>query len=169
MSNNKPLSQINADMEEKGRKIAAAIDTTIPVLVGEMLVDGFQKSFDLQKFNDEGAQPWKEVERRKQGSEWYGFNYKSNASVGTGARGYRPNGRPRRYGTRGGITNFTQTASTRSILLGWGSANLRGSIFLYEAKRGRVIVASDQPHAAVHNEGLEAEIFGKKAFKMPQD
>lgn len=164
----RPLSQLDDDLDRAGTQIAQAINRDIPVLVGESLVDGFQKSFDLQRFNDNGSAPWKEVKRRTEGNEWYGFNYKTNSSVPEGSRGYRANGRPRRYGTMGGTTNFSPTAATRSILLGWGSANLRGSIFLHTANRARVIVASDQPHAEVHNEGGEAYIFGRKKFTMPK-
>ena len=164
----RPLSQLDDDLDRAGREIAQAINQRIPVLVGEMLVDGFQKSFDMQRFNDAGTAPWQQVQRRREGSPWYGFNYRSNYSVPAGSRGTHANGRPRRYGTRGGITNFTPTATTRSILLGWGSANLRGSIYLHTANRGRVIVASDQPHAQVHNEGGEAQIFGRKVFTMPK-
>ena len=162
------MNQMGRDFSQRANQAAEAINNRIPIVVGEMLVDGFKKSFDLQRFNDDGSLPWKEVQRRKPGSPWYGFNYKSNYPVAGGSRGSYPNGKPRRYGTRGGITNYTPTASTRSILLGWGSANLRDSIYLFYARNARVIVASDQEHAQVHNEGQDARIFGGKAFKMPK-
>lgn len=162
------LDKLNDDMQARADKVVQAINRDIPVLVGEMLVDGFRKSFDMQRFNDNGSAKWQEVERRKMGSEWYGFNYRSDYNVNPGSRGYRKSGRPRQYGTQGGITNYTPTATTRSILLGWGSANLRDSIYLHTARRGMVIIASDQPHAEVHNEGMEAKIFGRKTFTMPK-
>lgn len=164
----KDMKDLRPDLDGKAAKIVAAMERRIPQQVGEMLVDGFRESFDLQQFNDAGASEWKQVERRKPGSRWYGFNYKSNSRVPTAARGYTAKGNPRRYGTRGGKTNYTGTATTRAILHGWGSSNLRDSIFLHTANRGRVIVASDQPHAKVHNEGESAKIFGRKSFKMPK-
>lgn len=166
MPNN--LNQLQKDFEQKALKITGAIDKTIPVLVGEMLVDGFRQSFDMQKFNDTGTAPWKQVKRRETGQPWFGFNYKPNYKVPPGSRGVRANGKPRKYGTRGGKTNYSPMATTRNILLGCGSGNLRDSINLASARRGRIVVASDQEHAQVHNEGGQARIFGRKLFRMPK-
>jgi phage gpG-like protein len=156
------------DFKRKANQMGNAFNSRLPRLIGEHLVDGFKKSFDLQKFNDNGSQSWKEVKRRISGQTWYGFNYRTNGPVTSGDRGTYPSGKPRKYGTRGGITNFSTAATTRSILLGSGSTSLRNSIFLYKATNRQVIVASNKPHAQVHNEGGMAKVFGKKEFTMPK-
>ena len=59
----------------------------------------------------------------------------------------------------------TGAAKTRAILINSGA--LRDSI-RYEASRGMVKVMSSEIYAPVHNEGLNAKIYGKKTFKMPK-
>lgn len=166
------LSDIAGDFAMKAKLLTQVIDTRIPKLVGEMLVDGFRESFDNQKFNDTGVEPWKQVKRRITGQPWYGFQWIPGGGpkykVPAGSRGSYPNGSVRKYGTRGGKTNFSPRAATRAVLLGSGSVNLRDSIYLYKATRGMIVVASDQDHAQVHNEGGTAKIFGGKAFTMPK-
>jgi phage gpG-like protein len=169
---NRPLSEMAGDFATKAKLLTQVIDTRIPKLVGEMLVDGFRESFDNQKFNDTGVEPWKQVKRREIGNPWYGFQWipggGPNYKVPAGARGSRTNGTVRKYGTRGGKTNFSPRATTRAALLGSGSVNLRDSIYLLKATRGTIVVANDQEHAQVHNEGGTAKIFGGKAFHMPR-
>lgn len=143
MSKILPLSQMDDDLKLKAKQMAAAINSDVPMLVGEMLVEGFKKSWDLQRFNDTGSPKWAEVERRKSGSDWYGFAYKNKK-------------------------NFSKRATTRNILYGSGSTNLRDSIILSSFTNRRIVISSNQPHAAVHNEGLNAKIFGRKTFQMPK-
>lgn len=162
------MRNMGSDMRAVGQRLSDAVNNKIPRYIGEMLVDEFRESFDLQKFNDDGQPKWKEVKRRTLGSRWYGFQYGSNGAVPVGSRGRYKSGRPRRYGTRGGKTNFSTAATTRNILLGSGSVNLQDSIYLHSYNRKKVIIATDQPHAEVHNEGREARIFGGKMFKMPK-
>lgn len=162
------LKDMPADFRRKANQMGNAFNSRLPRMIGEHFVDGFKKSFDMQRFNDNSSQKWKEVKRRISGQGWYGFNYKTNGAVPPGSRGTYPSGKPRRYGTRGGITNFSAPATTRNILLGSGSASLRNSIFLYKASNKMVVVASNKPHAQVHNEGKPAKIFGKTEFKMPK-
>lgn len=156
------------DFKEKANKIDNEINNRLPKLIGEMLVDGFRESFDRQRFNDSGQTPWEQVKRRKSGNEWFGFSYKANYSVPTGSRGYTPKGKPKRFGVRGGLTNFSPRASTRAILIGSGSTNLRDSIYLNRALRAMIVVASDQPHASVHNEGGEIKVFGRVTKRVPK-
>lgn len=155
------FSQISPHLQQKADQIAKAIEGTIPTSVGMMLVEGFKRSFDLQRFNDTGAAPWIEVKRRTPGSSWYGFNYKTNYKAPKGARSAGT-------GAKGGKSNFSTRATTRAILLGSGSANLRDSIYLHTAKRGRIIITSDQPHALVHNEGGKIKVFGRTVANMPK-
>lgn len=162
------MDRMGGDLRRSAEDIERGINQRIPRLVGEMLVDEFRESFDMQRFNDYASEKWKNVKRRTYGSQWYGFSLGANGRVPTGSRGYRANGKVRRYGTRGGKTNFSQSATTRAILRGSGSINLQESIYVYSANRARIIVATDQPHAEIHNEGGRAKIFGRKEFTMPK-
>ena len=164
----KPLSQLAPDMEARARQVADAINNRMPRLIGDMLVDAFRKSWQLQRFNDVGSPPWPEVKRRIPGSPWYGFNYKSNSRMPGGSRCTTGKGNPFKPGSRGGSSNFTATATTRNILLGWGSAALRDSIFVAQAAGGKVIVATDKPYAQVHNEGGKIRVFGKATAILPK-
>lgn len=162
------MNRMGADLQERARQLTTAIQTEIPTTIGEMFVEGFGASFRMQRFNDDGSPAWPEVKRRQTGNQWYGFQKGTNASVPEGSRGYTANGRPRRYGTKGGKTNFSPRATTRKILYGSGSNNLQTSIYLHTARGARIIIATDQPHAEVHNEGLRSKIFGRKTFTMPK-
>lgn len=162
------MNRMGADLQERAQQLKNAIQTDIPTTIGEMLVEGFGASFRIQRFNDDGSPAWPEVKRRQTGNRWYGFQRGTNYAVPPGARGYTASGRPRKYGTKGGKTNFSPRATTRKILYGSGSSNLQTSIYLHTASASQVIIASDQPHAAVHNEGLQAKIFGKTTFTMPK-
>lgn len=155
------------DMAKKTAQVLGAINTRIPTVVGEMLVDGFKESFDRQRFNDTNSERWKEVERRKKESAWYGFEYRGDRRTSVAFVRDRKTGRTRRARSQRKL-NFSKAATTRAILLGSGSTNLRDSIYLHTARGAKVIIASDQPHAEVHNEGGKAKIFGKKEFTMPK-
>ena len=98
----------------------------------------FIQNFRNQSFN---GKKWAEVERRKPESEWY---------------------------KRG-----TQSDRNRAILQGKGSGQLRGDVenSVKEGhKNGNLsyTLVVNNKYAAVHNEGLNAKIYGKKSFKMPQ-
>lgn len=168
MSNTQSLDHLLPDMQDRAKRLADGINNQLPRLIGDMLVDAFRKSWRQQSFNDTGAPPWKEVKRRTPGSPWYGFNMKSNSKVPSGSRGLTKGGKDKQFGTKGGKTNFTATATTRYILLGWGSSGLRDSIFVSRAANGTVAVASNKPHAKVHNEGGTIRVFGKKTVTVPK-
>jgi phage gpG-like protein len=98
----------------------------------------FIQNFRNQSFN---GKKWAEVERRKPETEWY---------------------------KRG-----TQSDRNRAILQGKGSGRLRGDVensVKTGHKNGNLsyTLIVNNPYAAVHNEGLNAKIYGKKSFKMPQ-
>ena len=159
----RPLSQLDNDLRRRSQELRRAYNDRIPRLVAAEYRDGFRESFALQRFNDYGTAAWPQVKRRTIGQPWYGFQYGTNYAVPVDSRG-----RDKKYGTRGGKTNFSPRATTRAILLGKGSAQLRDGIFIAEARNGRIVIASPHEHAAVHNEGLDSRIFGRKIFRMPQ-
>ena len=147
MAKTRNISQLNPDFSKMAGEIKAQINKKLPILVGQMHVDGFKDSFDKQGFNDDGAAQWQEVKRRIPGNNWYGFQYGASSK---------------------GKKNFSASATTRSILLGFGSVGLRESIFLKQASRGRIVIASPLPYAQLHNEGGTMRIFGKTSGTMPK-
>jgi phage gpG-like protein len=56
----------------------------------------------------------------------------------------------------------------RAILIGKGSGHLRQSIVVQSANWQKVVIVSQLPYSAIHNEGLDGKAFGKHNFKMPK-
>lgn len=123
------LQEIQEYIEGKGLKDS----------IGREAVLHFKKSFDNEGFTDEVINPWKEVERRKPDSPWYGHS--------------------------GQTPNFSPERAMSNILTG-ETGLLRESITFKYLPNG-VRVSSEMPYAAVHQYGLPAKIYGKKPFKMP--
>jgi phage gpG-like protein len=70
-----------------------------------------------------------------------------------------------RYRTRGGkLVDDT----SRGILIGKGSGQLRRSLRRVSLGRYGVMIKSDLPYSRIHNEGLMGKAWGKYPFKMPQ-
>ncbi len=157
MKNN--FRNFGKDLKQTARAIDNAFKDRLPKAVSIILVDGFRKSWTLQRFNDYNSMPWRQVKRKIFGNEWYGFKQGAKQPVPKGARG---NERPLK-----GITNFSRAATTRNILFGDGSNKLQESIFVYRASNGIVIIATDSDHAKIHNEGGLFRSFGKTR-RMPQ-
>lgn len=124
---------------EQAEKLHEFITDSLPDIAGVEAVQHFQDNFEKEGFTDNGTSPWPEVERRKPESPWYGFQ----------------------YGSKGP----SSTRAADKILK--DSGELQDSID-YEKKQGEAVIYSDKPYAAVHNEGQEAKIFGKKSFTMPK-
>lgn len=108
-------------------------------ILGVEAVNHFKESFDNEGFTDEVINPWKEVERRKPESSWYGHS--------------------------GQTGKFSQERTAAQILTG-ETGELRNAIE-YKYLPNGVRVANEKPYAAVHQYGLPAKIYGKKPFKMP--
>ena len=70
-----------------------------------------------------------------------------------------------RYRTRSGKE---VDDTTRGILIGKGSGNLRRSLKRVSLGRYGVIITSNLPYAKIHNDGLMGRAWGKYAFKMPK-
>jgi len=124
-------------------KVNGAVSMNIPQAIARVGLEHFRESFDLQRYNEAGEAPWAQVERRKRGSDWYGFRL-------------------------GNKKSFSQAAITRNILYGHASSKLRDSIFIKEASARGVEWASSSDHATIHNKGGMFKIFGKKRTAMPK-
>ena len=119
-------------------EIRTFVRDDVPDIIGVEAVNFFRESFEKESFE---GNPWKEVERRKPDSPWYGFS-------------------------AGAKKSFSQTRTMAKILSG-ETGELKEAI-TYRKTPGAVTVVNEKPYAAVHNYGLPAKIFGKKEFKMPQ-
>ena len=108
-------------------------------IMGVEAVNHFRKSFDNEGFTDEILNPWKEVERRKPDSPWYGHS--------------------------GQTGRFSPERTTASILTG-ETGELKAAT-RYKYIPGGVRISNEKPYAAVHQFGLPAKIYGKKSFTMP--
>lgn len=134
------LDEFVADFSVQEEEIKRFIRDDLPDMMGIEAVQHFQENFDKEGFVDNGLQPWQEVERGKPESPWYGFSPENKKQ-------------------------FSSTRAADKILK--DSGDLQDSI-TYDKEDGSVIVSSDLPYAQVHNEGGDAMVFGRKAFKMPE-
>lgn len=153
-------------LREIEKKILRYIQKDLPRQAGKMAVDEFRENFRRQGFRNNGITPWPEVERRKKGSKWYGFQYKGEKRTSVRYVRSRKTGKTRRSKTQKKL-NFSNAATRRGILIGPG-ANLMNSITVFEASEKQVRVGSDLPYAEVHNEGGYIKIFGKAVKKLPR-
>ena len=96
------------------------------------------------------------MKRRDPNSSWYGFSLGSNSQ--------KPNSAPKKDKKKQGSSNFSPTQAKDRILTG-ETMELKNAT-TYIAKPDRVTIRNDKPYAAVHQFGLPAKVFGKKAFTM---
>lgn len=143
-------------IHDKINKVQKYLEQDIYEVVGTEAVNHFQDSFQKGGFTDQNFEPWKEVERRKPESPWFGFKYKSKSP--------RPGQKKRNPDS---TTNFSQAATKRPILSG-ETQELMNSL-QYQAKTGTrsVRIYSDKIYAQLQNEGGPMKIFGKGGSTMP--
>jgi phage gpG-like protein len=148
------------------KKVLKYIKNDLPRIAGKMAVDEFRENFRRQGFRNNGITPWPDVKRRDKSSPWYGFQYKGEHRTSVRYIRDRKTGKTRRSKTQRKL-NFSNAATQRGILIGPG-ANLMNSITEKERSKDRVVIGSDLPYAAVHNEGGYIKIFGKTIRKLPK-
>lgn len=109
-------------------------------VLGTQAKNHFKESFDHEGFKDEDTiKKWPEVKRRDPESSWYGHSSQTG--------------------------KFAEARTTAKILTGH-TGELKESISYVKIDRG-VRVSSPKEYAKVHQEGLQAKIYGKKVFQMP--
>lgn len=109
-------------------------------ILGVEAVNHFKASFDNEGFTGEKSiQKWKNVKRRDNDSPWYGHS---------------------------GQTGKYSEARTLAKILSGETGELKNAISYVKIDNG-VRVSNPKPYAKVHQEGLQAKIYGKKVFKMP--
>ena len=83
---------------------------------------------------------WPDVKRRDPNSPWFGHS---------------------------GQTGKKSNARTTAKILSGETGELRNAT-TWRREGKSVIISNDKEYAAVHNEGLQAKIYGKKTFIMPR-
>lgn len=126
-------------IEEKKRQLQEFMRSSqLKDTVGREAVEHFKRSFDEEGFTDENLNPWKEVERRKPESPWFGHS--------------------------GQMRKFSLERTSAPILS--GETGLLKSSIRYTYLPDGVRISNSAPYAAVHQYGLPAKIYGKKQFTM---
>lgn len=127
-------------MAEKQRELQEFMrSSSLKDIIGTEAVNHFKESFNNEGFTDESHNPWKEVERRKPESPWFGHS--------------------------GQTGKFSLERTGASILN--GETGLLKNSLRYTYLPDGVRVSNSAPYAAVHQYGLPAKVYGKKPFTMP--
>ncbi|GAB6012757.1 phage virion morphogenesis protein [Viscerimonas tarda] len=136
------------DLEQFEKALPDKLAEIEELLTGEPMKDIVATeaiSYFRESFQNEGmdGENWQDVKRRDPSSKWFGHSSEKNAE-----------------GKR-----FSSAATTRSVLT--GETGLLGDSFSYQRTENGVKIINNTPYARVHQFGLPAKIYGKKAFQMP--
>ena len=153
-------------LKEIEKKVIRYVEKDLPRIAGKMAVDEFRENFHRQGFRNNGITRWQDVKRRDKNSPWYGFQYKGEKRTSVRFVRDRKTGKTKRSKTQRKL-NYSNAATKRGILIGPG-ANLMNSITVKERSKDKVVIGSDLPYAAVHNEGGTINVFGKAVRKLPK-
>lgn len=153
-------------LKEIEKKVIRYVEKDLPRIAGKMAVDEFRENFHRQGFRNNGITRWPDVKRRDKNSPWYGFQYKGEKRTSVRFVRDRETGKTRRSKTQKKL-NYSNAATKRGILIGPG-ANLMNSITEKERSKDKIVIGSDLPYAAVHNEGGTIKVFGKAVQKLPK-
>lgn len=133
------IQEFKKVMEAKRQKLQEFMRSSqLKDAVGREAVEHYKQSFENEGFTDETLNPWKEVERRKPESPWFGHS---------------------------GQTGKTSLERTSAPILSGETGLLKNSI-RYTYLPDGVRISNSAPYAAVHQYGLPAKIYGKKQFTM---
>lgn len=134
------IREYNRFMAERLQKAKEFAESdAIKDIVGMESVTHYQMSFYREGFTDKELEKWDDVKRRDKDSPWYGHS--------------------------GQTGKFSNARTTAKILTG-ETSELRDSIYYEHTERG-VRITSPTAYGRVHQYGLEANIYGKKSFRMP--
>ena len=148
------INEVNAKIKEFLKFQQQYVSEDAPDVMGTEAVKHYKNSFVDEGFTDEILEPWREVERRKPESKWYGFSYKSNSAI-PGKKAKKGNAK----------SNFSPARTNDKILT--GETNELSNSISYVKKTDRVTVRSDKPYSKIQNEGGLGKVFGKSSFIMP--
>lgn len=124
---------------QKMKELQAFVESDdIKDIAGVEAVNHFKSSFDNQGFTDKTLEPWEDVKRRDQDNQWYGHS--------------------------GQTGKFSQARTSAKILSG-ETGELADGIYYRYTDTG-VRITSPTAYGRVHQFGMQAMIYGKKAFQM---
>ena len=112
-------------------------------ILGVEAINHYKESFENEGFkDDETIQKWPDVKRRDSDSAWHGHS--------------------------GQTGKFSQARTIAKILSGetGETEELKSALTYVKIDKG-VRVSNPKEYAKVHQEGLQAKIYGKKVFQMP--
>lgn len=132
------ISEFANRLPEKMKELTDFINNDAKDIMGTEAVEHFRESFTNEGFTDETLEKWPDVKRRDPNSEWHGHS--------------------------GQTGKFSTARTTAKILT--GETNELQNAFSYTHTDNGVKVINDKPYAGVHQFGLMAKIYGKKAFTM---
>lgn len=155
----------NALINERAKKVARLIEQELPRLVAKEARDHFRDNFRQGGFVNGGLHKWADVKRRDPNSGWYGFEYKGEKRTSYKFKRDKATGKTVKDKKQKKL-NFSPTATQRPVLLSKRGELMR-SIDAHPGN-GEVIVTSDKPYAAIHNEGGTIKVFGKHPVKLPK-
>lgn len=131
--------QWQRELEAKLEELQDFVESDdIKDILGVEAVNHFKGSFDNEGFTDETTEKWQDVKRRDPSSGWYGHS--------------------------GQTGKFSQARTTAKVLSG-ETKELQSSIYYEHTEKGARIT-SPTAYGRVHQFGLQAKIYGKKAFNM---
>ncbi|WP_165043747.1 phage virion morphogenesis protein [Dysgonomonas sp. ZJ709] len=107
-------------------------------ILGREALSHFKESFTNEGFTDETLEPWQDVKRRDEDSDWYG-----HSSTG----------------------RFSDARTSANILTGETSVLQKGLSYKLTDTGARI--TSVTGYGRVHQFGLYAKIYGKTTFQMP--
>ena len=133
------INTFNSQFAERMNNLKEFVEgEKIKKIMGNEAINHFQESFVNEGFTDKEVEKWEDVKRRNPDSEWYGH--------------------------LGPCRKFSEARTTAKILTG-DTENLQSS-FSFKPTPNGVLIQNSAPYAAVHQFGLSAKIYGKKAFQM---
>jgi phage gpG-like protein len=158
-------NQLSTLLTEKMEELITQIQHNLPLIMGKTAVDHFRENFSRGGFVNNGLQQWQDVKRRDPKSPWYGFDCKGEKRTSYKFTRDRKTGKTSKAPIQKQL-NFSQAATQRTPLNSQRK-ELYNSI-RYTPIDGGVVIISDKPHSAIHNEGGTIKVFGKHPAKLPK-
>ena len=133
------INEYNGLMKERLQQLKDFAESDdIKDIAGVEAVNHYKSSFDNEGFTDQRLEKWDDVVRRDQDSDWYGHS---------------------------GQTGKFSQARTQAKILSGETGELADGISYAHTDIG-VRITSSTLYGRVHQFGMQAKIYGKKAFQM---
>lgn len=155
---------ISEDMQRRLTEALRAVNHELPRRIGKQAREQFEDNFRLGGFLNGGLKKWPDVKRRNPDSRWYGFEYVGDRRTSYAFSRDSKTGKTYKSESQQRL-NYSPSATRRAVLTSKRNY-LMNSLTDHPAK-GQVSIASDAPHAQIHNEGGTFKVFGKHSATMP--